>query len=214
MNPKRKDCSLDLERWAWRKGYRTVAGVDEVGRGALAGPVVAAAVILHPDRIPEGIDDSKRVPAARRVRLSAAIQESALAFAIATVDAAEIDRINILQATRSAMAQAVGQLRPPPDYLLIDALTLHGILIEQKGIIRGDQISQSIAAASILAKVMRDKFMQAMHHEFPHYGWDHNVGYATRLHREAIARLGPTPLHRRSFAGVCSEQERLWVEEN
>ncbi|MBI4468023.1 MAG: ribonuclease HII [Acidobacteria bacterium] len=205
-------CGLEFERVVWRRGFRMIAGVDEVGRGALAGPVVAAAVILNPGRVPEGVDDSKRLTARQREDLYCRIQSTALAFATSAVDAPEIDRINILQATKAAMVRAVDGLHPGPDYLLIDAITIDRLPAAQQGIIHGDQLSQSIAAASIVAKVTRDLIMRKWHEEFPEYGWDHNVGYGTRIHLNALRRMGPSPLHRQTFAGVRPREGKLWDE--
>jgi ribonuclease HII len=195
--------SLIFEETAWRKGYRFVAGVDEVGRGPLAGPVVAAAVILTPDApLPDGLNDSKKLPAARRERLDKAIRETALAYAVGQVEAAEIDRINILEATKRAMLAAVEKLEPRADFLLIDALPLKASPLPQKAVIRGDATVASIAAASIVAKTYRDALMRQYHEIYPHYGFDQHAGYGTAAHLAALRAHGPCPLHRRSFRGV------------
>ena len=180
-----------------------VAGVDEVGRGALFGPVLAAAVVLDPqDRI-RGLHDSKLLSPQQRERLAAEIRSRAMAWAVASVDAAEIDRINIYQASRLAMRQAVLQLHPPPDLLLVDALRLD-VAISQVSIIHGDARSISIAAASILAKVERDALMREWDLRFPQYQLANNKGYPTPIHRAMLRKLGPTPLHRLSYAPVAA----------
>ncbi|MCS6816146.1 MAG: ribonuclease HII [Blastocatellia bacterium] len=195
-------CTATLERELNRLGYRLIAGVDEVGRGAWAGPVVAAAVILDLDRLPEGLDDSKRLSPSRREQLFQAISNTARAIALGIVDAREIDRTNILHATKRAMRQAIEGLHPRPDFLLIDAVKLDDVGIPGRALIRGDQISVSIAAASIIAKVTRDRLMRAYDRLYPGYGFAQHVGYGTPAHRDALARLGPCPLHRLSFRGV------------
>jgi ribonuclease HII len=197
-----RTCTAILERELHQLGYRFIAGVDEVGRGAWAGPVVAAAVILNLDQIPEGIDDSKRLSPRRREELFSAIGNTARALSIGIVDAWEIDRTNILRATERAMTQAIEGLRIRPDFLLIDAVELLDVEVPQRALIRGDQLSVSIAAASIIAKVTRDRLMREYDRLYPGYGFAHHVGYGTRAHREALMRLGPCPIHRRSFRGV------------
>jgi ribonuclease HII len=197
-----RTCTAILERELHQLGYRFIAGVDEVGRGAWAGPVVAAAVILNLDQIPEGIDDSKRLSPRRREELFSAIGNTARALSIGIVDAWEIDRTNILRATERAMTQAIEGLRVRPDFLLIDAVELLDVEVPQRALIRGDQLSVSIAAASIIAKVTRDRLMREYDRLYPGYGFAHHVGYGTRAHREALMRLGPCPIHRRSFRGV------------
>jgi ribonuclease HII len=177
--------------------------VDEVGRGALFGPVLAAAVILDPqDRI-RGLHDSKRLSPQQRERLATEIRRRALAWAVASVDAAEIDRINIYQASRVAMRQAVLELNPPPDLLLVDALRLD-LTISQVSLIHGDARSISIAAASILAKVERDALMREWDRRFPQYQLASNKGYPTPIHRAVLRELGPTPLHRLTYAPVAA----------
>ena len=201
-------CSSRYEREARRRGWLQVAGLDEAGRGALFGPVVAGAVILNPKRRIVGLDDSKKLSAERRVVLAERIREHALAWAVAEVSADRIDAWNIYQASRQAMVAALAQLRTPPDYLLIDALRLD-LPIEQKPLIKGDTRSVSIAAASILAKVARDQLLAAWDQAYPQYGLAHNKGYATPEHLEALRRHGPTPLHRFSFAPV--RQAACWA---
>ncbi len=182
-------------------GWTRIAGVDEAGRGALFGPVVAAAVILNPKRRIVGLDDSKKLSAERRSELAARIHEHALAWAVAEVDAQRIDAWNIYQASRQAMLAAVEKLSILPDYLLIDAMQLDS-LVEQKSLIRGDARSVSIAAASILAKTHRDRRMEEWDGVYPEYGLGRHKGYATPDHLEALRQYGPSPLHRHSFAPV------------
>lgn len=189
-------------------GFRLVAGVDEVGRGALAGPVAAAAVILNPERpLPEGLDDSKRLTRKERERIAEELKETALCYAVGLVEPEEIDRINILQATRRAMMMAIEGLAPCADYVLIDAVQLKESALPQKAIIRGDAVSASIAAASIIAKTHRDALMRALHDVYPQYDFIRHVGYGTRAHHEALRLHGPCPIHRKSFRGVLPNQE-------
>ncbi|HVS87711.1 MAG TPA: ribonuclease HII [Candidatus Acidoferrum sp.] len=194
-------CSSRFERAARKLGWTCIAGLDEAGRGALFGPVVAAAVILNPRRRIVGLDDSKKLPADRRAQLAERIREHALAWAVAEVDAQRIDAWNIYQASRQAMTAALQQLRIVPDYLLIDAMQLN-VFIEQKSLIKGDARSVSIAAASILAKTHRDARMEEWDAIYPQYGLARHKGYATPDHLEALRLHGPTPLHRHSFAPV------------
>jgi len=194
-------CSSRYEREARKHGWQRIAGLDEAGRGALFGPVVAAAVVLNPKRRIVGLDDSKKLSPTRRAELAARISEHALAWATAEVDASRIDAWNIYQASRQAMVAALAALRLSPDYVLIDALTLD-VPIEQKPLIHGDARSVSIAAASILAKVRRDRLMQEWDKVFPQYGLARNKGYSTPDHLAALHLHGPTPLHRFSFAPV------------
>jgi ribonuclease HII len=198
---KRLRCTLRFETKAWDAGAHLVAGVDEVGRGSLFGPVVAAAVILDPAYRIRGLRDSKLLLAARREILAERIREHAIAWAIAAVDAARIDQINIYQASRVAMRQAVTQLQPAADHLLIDAIKIDCDL-PQRAIIHGDALSASIAAASILAKVERDKMVREWDSVFPVYGLAANKGYSTPRHIAALRKHGPSPLHRQSFAPV------------
>ena len=182
-----------------------IAGVDEVGRGCIAGPVVAAACILDLKRpFPEGLDDSKKLSAPKRDEIAAELKQHALGFAIGQIEAGEIDRINILEATKQAMLAAIGALTPRPDFLLIDALRLKQCPLPQKSIIKGDSISASIAAASILAKTYRDKLMTEYDGEFPLYGFADHKGYGATSHYEAIREHGPCELHRKSFRGVTT----------
>jgi ribonuclease HII len=194
-------CTLRFEKKVWQLGARFVAGVDEVGRGSLFGPVVAAAVILDPAYRIRGLRDSKLLPAERREVLAERIRQHAVAWAVAAVDAARIDQINIYQASRLAMREAVLRLDPGADHLLVDALRLDCEL-PQRAIIHGDALSASIAAASILAKVERDRMMVAWDPVFPVYGLASNKGYSTPRHLAALREHGPCPLHRQSFAPV------------
>jgi ribonuclease HII len=194
-------CSSRFERAARKLGWTRIAGIDEVGRGALFGPVVAAAVILNPKRRIVGLDDSKALLPERRGVLAERIREHALAWAVAEVDASRIDAWNIYQASRQAMTAALQQLSMPPDYLLIDAMELD-VMIEQKSVIKGDAKSVSIAAASIVAKTYRDARMEEWDAVYPQYGLARHKGYATADHLEALRQHGPTPLHRHSFAPV------------
>jgi ribonuclease HII len=194
-------CSSRFERAARKLGWTRIAGIDEAGRGALFGPVVAAAVILNPKRRIVGLDDSKKLAVDRRDELALRIREHALAWAVAEIDASRIDAWNIYQASRQAMTAALGQLSIQPDYLLIDAMQLD-VLVEQKSLIKGDARSVSIAAASILAKTHRDSRLEEFDVTYPGYGLAQHKGYSTPEHMEALRRLGPTPLHRFSFAPV------------
>lgn len=198
---KRLRCTLKFEKCAWESGAQLVAGVDEVGRGSLFGPVVAAAVILDRGYRVRGLRDSKLLPAERRVVLAERIKQHAIAWAVAAVDAARIDQINIYQASRVAMREAVLQLQPAADHLLVDALRLDCDL-PQRAIIHGDALSASIAAASILAKVERDRMVCEWDPVFPAYGLASNKGYSTPRHISALREHGPSPLHRQSFAPV------------
>jgi len=194
-------CTSQMEDSVRRLGYRCIAGVDEAGRGCLFGPVFAAAVILDPARPVRGLADSKTLSPGRREELAAAIRERALAWAVATASVEEIDRINIREASRLAMRRAVEALRPPCDYLLVDALEVDWP-VPQQALIRGDARVACIAAASILAKTARDALMEEIDGRYPGYGIACHKGYATAEHCQALRRLGPTPLHRRSFSPV------------
>lgn len=192
--------TLEFEHGCWARGYSAVAGVDEAGRGCLAGPVVAAVVILPLDfRIP-GVDDSKQLSQRKRTQLAEIIRENAVAIATGLCDPAEIDKLNILQASLEAMRRAVHSLDIRPDFLLIDGnMDLPGIDIPQRAIIKGDATCHSIATASIIAKTTRDAYMARIHEEYARYGWNTNMGYPTAAHYEALALHGPTPYHRQSF---------------
>jgi ribonuclease HII len=186
-----------------------IAGIDEAGRGPLAGPVVAAAVILHPGRIPEGIADSKCLSAETRVRLAAAIRDNALDYGVGWADPAEIDVLNILEATFLAMRRAVLALSIAPDLMLIDgnrlpALAGLGARVAARALIRGDATEACIGAASILAKTVRDSYMNQMDNVYPGYAFAAHKGYPTEMHRRQLLEQGPCPLHRRSYAPVKS----------
>jgi ribonuclease HII len=194
---------LDFEQQAFAEGYKFVAGVDEVGRGCLAGAVVAGSVVLDLSKpLPIGLNDSKKLSKKKREIIAEEIKENALAFAIGQVEADEIDKINILEATKKAMILAVQNLKIKADFLLIDALELKNIDLPQKGIIKGDSVSASIAAASIIAKVYRDNLMKDFAKTYPEYGFEKHAGYGTKAHFEALRNYGATPIHRKSFNGV------------
>lgn len=200
---------LAFERSARASGFLRIAGLDEAGRGPLAGPVVAAAVVLPPDLLIHGVADSKQLAEADRERLYDTITRDAVAYGIGFADEQTIDEVNILQATIIAMERALAAIVPPPDYLLLDALTLPRIKLPQKAIIKGDHRSHSIAAASILAKVARDRHMCSLHEQYPQYNFHLHKGYGSREHMELLRKHGPCPAHRRSFRPVSeAEQER------
>ncbi len=188
-----------FEREAQAAGYQLVCGIDEAGRGPLAGPVVAAACLLDPEHPVFGVNDSKQLTPDKREELFGQITETAICYGIGLIEPEEIDRINILQATMQAMHLAVQNLSQRPDLLLIDAIDLKGTGIPVKPIIKGDTLSVSIAAASILAKVTRDRLMAEMDEIYPGYGFARHKGYPTPQHFAALKELGPTPIHRRSF---------------
>ena len=193
---------LAYEREAMSSGYRLIAGIDEVGRGPLAGPVVSAAVILQELYMLEGLDDSKKLAPRTRERLSESISRDAVAWGVGVSDSEEIDEINILNATIASMERALSALAPQPDFLLVDALSLHNVNIEQNAIIKGDSLSLSIAAASVMAKVIRDKLMIIYDGIYPGYGFAKHKGYGTREHMESIRKLGLCPIHRRQFCHI------------
>src|SRR5215468_7653040 len=197
-------CEGTLERELRARGFRAVAGIDEAGRGSLFGPVFAAAVILDPDRPIRGLNDSKQLDAERREVLAERIHERAVSWAVAAVDAATIDAVNIYQASRMAMRIAVGRLSPAPDFLLTDAVPLE-LDVPQRPLIKGDARCHAIAAASILAKTARDACMRKWDEIFPEYGLATHKGYGTAEHHRALERLGPTPLHRLSFEPVRAQ---------
>ena len=194
-------CTTKFEKQAWQAGCRYVAGVDEVGRGSLFGPVVAAAVILDPNYRIRGLRDSKLISQETREELALRIRQHCLGWSIAAVDAARIDQINIYHASRLAMLEAVKALLPAPDFLLVDAVRIDHPCGQRK-IIHGDALSASIAAASIIAKVHRDDLIRRWDPVYPAYGLASNKGYSTRKHIVALRELGPSPLHRQSFAPV------------
>jgi len=195
----RVEATRQVEDALGRVGFVHVAGVDEVGRGCLAGPVVAAAVILRPDRPIRGLADSKLVAPAARERLADAIRGGALAWAVAEVGPADIDRMAIHRASLESMRLAVRALMPQPDVVLVDAFTIPALAVAQRGIIHGDRLCASIAAASIVAKVYRDRLMAALDQEDGRYGYTRHKGYATPEHLAALERFGYSPHHRRSF---------------
>jgi ribonuclease HII len=188
-----------LENAIRRMGFNHVAGVDEVGRGCLAGPVVAAAVVLSPDRYVPRVCDSKTTTALERVRLYEKITKSAVSWGVAAAEREEIDRINIHQASLRAMQRAVLQLAPCPDFVLVDAFRIPDLWMPQRGVEHGDARCTAIAAASIVAKVTRDRIMLELHNRDPRYGFDRHKGYATREHLDAVSRFGYSDAHRRSF---------------
>lgn len=191
-----------FEKNATAEGYEKIAGIDEAGRGPLAGPVVSAAVILPADFPDAGVTDSKLVSAGKREKLYKKIYTHAVSIGIGIIDAAEIDRINILQASLQAMAMAVANLSPPPDCLLIDGTFPIAVDVPQKLIVKGDRRSISIAAASIVAKVSRDRLMEIYHQYYPQFGFSQHKGYPTKFHREAIRKFGCCMIHRQTFKGV------------
>ncbi|WP_462268948.1 ribonuclease HII [Desulfobacter sp.] len=193
---------LTFEKQAMLSGYKLIAGVDEAGRGPLAGPVVSAAVILPENFDVPGINDSKKLSPKKRAALFQVIQKHAVAFGIGLADHEEIDQINILQASLRSMKRAVEALNVAPDYLLIDGKFVIDCTIDQRSVIKGDMLSLSIAAASILAKVTRDRIMADCDLQYPEYGFSRHKGYPTKAHKEAILTHGPCPIHRKSFKGV------------
>ncbi len=200
--------TLYFEQLARQHGYRSIAGIDEAGRGPLAGPVVAAAVVLPENFSLPGLNDSKLLTATARNRLYPLIRQQALAVGVGVSRADEIDRINILQATLTSMMRAVSRLSQPADFLLVDGITPVPLPLAQKTVKKGDSRSLSIAAASVVAKVVRDRIMVAYDRLYPAYGFAGHKGYSSPSHRDAVARHGPCACHRRSFAGVreyCTE---------
>jgi ribonuclease HII len=196
----RVSATRTLENVLRRLGFRRVCGVDEVGRGCLAGPVVAGAVVLHPDHRIPGLSDSKKVPAAEREELYREITTHALLWAVAEASPAEIDTINIHQASLQAMRRAVMSLAPLPDLVLVDAFRIPDLLMAQRGVVHGDQRCSAIAAASIIAKVTRDRQMRQLHAQDPRYGFDRHKGYATADHLAAVRQFGYSAVHRQSFS--------------
>lgn len=193
------EAKLKFERELFGQGYKLVCGCDEVGRGPLAGPVVCAAVIMPTDKIIEGVDDSKKLSAKKREELAEKICENAIAYRICRVEPQIIDEINILQATRLCMKNAVEELSVTPDFCITDGNMTLDIAIPQKSIVKGDAQSYTIGAASIIAKVYRDNIMKEYAAIYPEYGFDSNVGYGSAAHIRAIEKYGLTPIHRRSF---------------
>ncbi|HUS19195.1 MAG TPA: ribonuclease HII [Terriglobales bacterium] len=203
-------CTQKFEKKAWAAGAKLIAGVDEVGRGCLFGPVVAAAVILESGYRIRGLRDSKLIPEETREALAQKVREHSVAISIAVVDVETIDRINIYHASRMAMLQAVAQLQPLPDHLLVDAMVIDFPSAQERmpqtKIIHGDALSMSIAAASIVAKVERDRMMREIAPQYPHYDLASNKGYSAPKHLAALREIGPSPLHRMSFAPVWTSQ--------
>jgi ribonuclease HII len=199
---------LRLERLLWDLGYTRVGGVDEVGLGPLAGPVVAAAVVFPAgcDELP--VDDSKKLTAAKREALDISIREKAIAFGIGLVEVEELDAMGVHQAGLEAMRRAVVAVQPGPDYLLVDARTVPDVSMGQSSYVKADTFVHSVAAASIVAKVYRDKLMTNMEEAYPGYGFGRHMGYGTAAHMEALERLGPCEIHRRSFAPVRRSAEQ------
>ncbi len=195
----RLDNMLKLENEAYDKGYKYICGVDEAGRGPLCGPVVAAAVILHKDAHIEGVNDSKKLTEKKREKLFDDIMQNAVAVGIGMSDVDVIEKINILGATKEAMKEAITNLSVTPDYVLIDGNQDINIEIDRKTVISGDALSESIAAASIIAKVTRDRMLKQYDEEYPEYGFAKHKGYGTKQHIEAIKEHGLTPIHRPSF---------------
>ena len=204
----------DHEKRLLEEGYQSIAGCDEVGRGPLAGPIVCAAVILDPANPIEGLNDSKKLSPAKRIKLDVSIREQALSYAVVFIDVAAVDKLNVYQASRQGMMQALDQLAIPPDYVLSDAMPLTRSC-PTLSLIKGDQISASIAAASIVAKVARDAYMIELGRQYPQYGFERHKGYPTREHLVALKEYGPVPEHRRSFAPVVTvttQQGKLNLE--
>ncbi len=198
--------SFDYENAAYAKGYTAVCGCDEAGRGPLCGPVVAAAVILPRDTIIDGLNDSKKLTAKKREALFDIITSRAVAYGIAEASAEEIDEINILNASMLAMRRAVEQLSVKADFAIIDGNHSRGFSIDTQPLVKGDILSYSVAAASILAKVTRDRLCEEHHKLYPMYGIDKHKGYPTKMHMDAVRTYGPSPLHRRSFLGFLDKE--------
>lgn len=212
--PKAPVCGWKLEKAARKLGFLRIAGCDEVGRGPMFGPVVAAAVILAPGCKLDGLNDSKKVNEKKRTQLDLEIRANAVAWAIAAVDVDTIDRINIRQASLLAMKRAVEQLALTPDYLLIDGVDTIDYPCPQQSCIQGDATSFSIAAASILAKVYRDRMIVELDSQYPGYGLANHKGYCSAAHMAALARLGPTPLHRKNWTPVSQQLLPLEMAES
>jgi ribonuclease HII len=211
----RLDSMLNFERVLWRTGIKSIAGVDEVGVGPLAGPVVAAAVVFPPGAELAGIDDSKRLDPDQRAKMETAIRGAGAAIGIGTADVGEIDRLNIYHAALLAMRRAVEALPSTPEHILVDARTIPGVVVPQNSFFKGDGINFSIAAASIIAKTYRDRLMEELEKDYPGYGFSQHKGYSTPEHQSAIRGLGPCPIHRMSFQFIrelCGEFAALFYE--
>jgi len=202
------------EARAWKTGVTRLAGLDEAGRGPLAGPVVAAAVIIGPERRIRGLADSKLLTHEQREALFQVISERAIAVGVGIIDHETIDRVNILQATRLAMADALARLTVSPDFVITDFVALKGLGCPQRNLVDGDARCASVAAASIIAKVTRDRLMIEADRDFPEYGFARHKGYGTPEHLAALDRWGPCPLHRRSFSGVWRQGELFVLEKD
>jgi ribonuclease HII len=201
--------TLEREGELWARGHRIIAGVDEVGRGPVAGPVVAAAVVLNPGQSPlDDLRDSKLMTPRRRARVADVIRRTALTWGVGAASVHEIDRLNIRRATALAMQRALAHLSIQPDHILLDGTPLPELGLEHEAVVGGDGACQSIAAAAVVAKVVRDDLMIKLAQRYPGFAWHENKGYATRAHLEAIDQEGPTPHHRSTFAPVV--QMRLW----
>jgi ribonuclease HII len=204
------NCSLAHEKKLRARGFSLIAGIDEAGRGPLAGPVVAAAVMLPVKFTHKKLTDSKLLSARQRERIYEELTlHTGICWCVAAVEPTEIDRINILRATHAAMQRAVEQFAPPPDHVLIDGLPVRGFPIAQTALVKGDALSFSIAAASVIAKVTRDRMMLDFDAQFPHYGFAQHKGYGTELHLERLRSHGPCPIHRRSFLPVRQAEFRF-----
>jgi ribonuclease HII len=199
---RRRGAPLTLERGLWDRGLERVAGVDEAGRGPLAGPVVAAAVVFRPEQRVPGVTDSKQLTAREREELVVAIRRRALAIGVGAVSSCDVDRLNILRATHLAMRRALGRLWVVPDHILVDGLPVRELGPGHTAVVDGDEKSFTIACASIVAKTTRDRLMRRLAPRYPAYGWETNMGYGTPEHVKALAEHGPTPHHRRSFVPV------------
>lgn len=203
VSPKQRRCTARLENYLRKRGWSHIAGCDEAGRGALMGPLVAAAVILDPTRPISGINDSKKIATAKREHLDVQIRRQAVAYSVVFIEAHEVDQINVYRASQRAMMEAVQELSPRPGFLLTDAMPLPGFMVPHYALIHGDARSVTIAAASIIAKVARDAYMRQLDKSFPGYEIDRNKGYGTRHHMAALKKLGPCPEHRKSFRPVA-----------
>lgn len=198
---------LEYERRFWGRGLSRIAGIDEVGRGPLAGPVVTCAVILPPGTCVEGATDSKLLDRSTREELALEIRKRAAAVTLGAASVREIDRLNILAATTLAMRRALARLGPPPEHVVVDGLPVRGLGWEHEAVVDGDALVHSIACASIVAKVVRDRLMRSLAARYPGFGWETNVGYGTAAHRAGIEELGSTPHHRQTFLGLQFELE-------
>ncbi len=198
------DPTLERERALWAKGFQVVAGLDEVGRGPIAGPVIAAAVVFSPGQQPiEGLRDSKLLGSKERERLADEVRRAAFVWALGGASVREIDRINIRRATALAMRRALARLNHDPDYVLLDGHPLPELHRAHESVIDGDALCQSVSAAAVIAKCARDRLMARLAPRYPDFGWDHNKGYATRDHLSALSKTGPTPHHRITFSPIA-----------